>query len=91
MDKYNTLKQLGDGTFGSVLLATIKNTGEQVAIKRFVLSQKSQIRIHSKKKNSRLQLLLFNNHLLLRWCSQSLSSNLNLIDPWRRGSPSCGK
>ena len=36
MDKYNTLKQLGDGTFGSVLLATVKNTGEHVAIKRFV-------------------------------------------------------
>jgi serine/threonine protein kinase len=34
MDKYNTIKQLGDGTFGSVLLATVKNTGEQVAIKK---------------------------------------------------------
>ena len=34
MEKYNTLKQLGDGTFGSVLLANVKNTGEQVAIKR---------------------------------------------------------
>ncbi len=34
MEKYNTLKQLGDGTFGSVLLANVKNTGEQVAIKK---------------------------------------------------------
>lgn len=34
MEKYNTIKQLGDGTFGSVLLATVKNTGEQVAIKK---------------------------------------------------------
>ena len=37
MDKYNVLKQLGDGTFGSVLLATIKNSGEQVAIKRYAI------------------------------------------------------
>jgi serine/threonine protein kinase len=34
MEKYNITKQLGDGTFGSVLLATIKNTGEKVAIKK---------------------------------------------------------
>ncbi len=34
MEKYNTLKQLGDGTFGSVLLANVKHTGEQVAIKK---------------------------------------------------------
>lgn len=34
MEKYSTLKQLGDGTFGSVLLASVKNTGEQVAIKK---------------------------------------------------------
>ena len=35
MEKYNTLKQLGDGTFGSVLLATVKHSGEQVAIKKY--------------------------------------------------------
>jgi MAK-like kinase/protein kinase len=34
MEKYNITRQLGDGTFGSVLLATIKNTGEKVAIKK---------------------------------------------------------
>jgi serine/threonine protein kinase len=34
MDKYSIVKQLGDGTFGSVLLANIKNTGEKVAIKK---------------------------------------------------------
>lgn len=34
MEKYNTVKQLGDGTFGSVLLANVKHTGEQVAIKK---------------------------------------------------------
>jgi serine/threonine protein kinase len=34
MDKYQTLKQLGDGTFGSVLLATDKTSGEKVAVKK---------------------------------------------------------
>jgi MAK-like kinase len=34
MEKYNITRQLGDGTFGSVLLATIKNTNEKVAIKK---------------------------------------------------------
>lgn len=34
MEQYNITKQLGDGTFGSVLLATLKKTGEKVAIKR---------------------------------------------------------
>ncbi len=34
MDKYLTMKQLGDGTYGSVLLGKVKNTGEMVAIKR---------------------------------------------------------
>jgi serine/threonine protein kinase len=28
------MKQLGDGTYGSVLLGKVKNTGEMVAIKR---------------------------------------------------------
>ena len=36
MEKYNTVKQLGDGTFGSVLLANVKHTGEQVAIKKWI-------------------------------------------------------
>jgi MAK-like kinase len=34
MEKYNVTKQLGDGTFGSVLLATVKTNGEKVAIKK---------------------------------------------------------
>ena len=34
MEKYVTVKQLGDGTFGSVLLASVKNSGEKVAIKK---------------------------------------------------------
>lgn len=37
MEKYNISKQLGDGTFGVVLLATIKNSGEKVAIKKYTL------------------------------------------------------
>lgn len=36
MDKYQTQKQLGDGTYGSVLLGVIKSTGEQVAIKKYI-------------------------------------------------------
>ena len=36
MEKYKILKQLGDGTYGSVLLAQIKDTPqEKVAIKRY--------------------------------------------------------
>ncbi|RMZ96397.1 serine threonine- kinase ICK, partial [Brachionus plicatilis] len=34
MEQYNIQKQLGDGTFGSVLLAIVKKSGEKVAIKR---------------------------------------------------------
>ncbi|KAM9789366.1 LOW QUALITY PROTEIN: serine/threonine-protein kinase MAK-like [Neosynchiropus ocellatus] len=34
MNRYISLKQLGDGTYGSVLLAKSKDTGELVAIKR---------------------------------------------------------
>ncbi|XP_074643273.1 serine/threonine-protein kinase MAK-like isoform X1 [Tubulanus polymorphus] len=34
MDRYQIQKQLGDGTYGSVLLATTVGTGEKVAIKR---------------------------------------------------------
>lgn len=34
MERYNIVKQLGDGTYGSVLLANVVNTGEKVAIKK---------------------------------------------------------
>jgi len=34
MNRYTLVKQLGDGTYGSVLLATVTETGEKVAIKK---------------------------------------------------------
>lgn len=34
MNRYVTLHQLGDGTYGSVVLGRRKDTGEHVAIKR---------------------------------------------------------
>jgi len=34
MNRYITLNQLGDGTFGSVVLGERIDTGEKVAIKR---------------------------------------------------------
>ncbi|XP_025110693.1 serine/threonine-protein kinase ICK-like [Pomacea canaliculata] len=34
MNRYQIMKQLGDGTYGSVLLATMVETGEKVAIKK---------------------------------------------------------
>jgi serine/threonine protein kinase len=34
MNRYITLHQLGDGTYGSVVLGQRKDTGEKVAIKR---------------------------------------------------------
>lgn len=34
MNRYKTLHQLGDGTYGSVVLGQRKDTGEKVAIKR---------------------------------------------------------
>jgi len=34
MDKYQLLRGLGDGTFGTVSLALNKDTGELVAIKK---------------------------------------------------------
>ncbi len=37
MEKYSVMKQLGDGTYGSVLLAVCKNSGEQVAIKKYFI------------------------------------------------------
>ena len=36
MNRYNVSKQLGDGTYGSVLLAVNLESNEKVAIKRFV-------------------------------------------------------
>ena len=38
MNRYTIHKQLGDGTYGSVLLGTTIETGEKVAIKKWVLS-----------------------------------------------------
>ena len=35
MEKYSIMKQLGDGTYGCVLLAVCKNSGEQVAVKKY--------------------------------------------------------
>jgi serine/threonine protein kinase len=34
MDRYVVLKRVGDGTYGEVILATNKQTGEKMAIKR---------------------------------------------------------
>lgn len=34
MHRYETLKTLGDGTYGSVLLGKAHDTGEPVAIKK---------------------------------------------------------
>lgn len=34
MNRYVTLNQLGDGTYGTVVLGQRKDTGEKVAIKR---------------------------------------------------------
>lgn len=34
MNRYTILHQLGDGTYGSVVLGQRKDTGEKVAIKR---------------------------------------------------------
>ena len=34
MNRYITLSQLGDGTYGTVVLGQRKDTGEKVAIKR---------------------------------------------------------
>lgn len=34
MNRYITLSQLGDGTYGSVVLGQRRDTGEKVAIKR---------------------------------------------------------
>ena len=34
MEKYKIVKQLGDGTYGSVLLGQLKDSQEKVAVKR---------------------------------------------------------
>ena len=34
MHRYKTMKQLGDGTYGSVVLAKAQDSGETVAIKK---------------------------------------------------------
>ena len=38
MNRYITLDQLGDGTYGSVVLGQRVDTGEKVAIKRSALA-----------------------------------------------------
>lgn len=43
MNRYTTLKQLGDGTYGSVLMGRSNESGELVAIKRYKESLKSVI------------------------------------------------
>ena len=37
MNRYTTIKQLGDGTYGSVVLGRSLESGELVAIKKWVL------------------------------------------------------
>lgn len=38
MNRYTIMKQLGDGTYGSVLMGKSNESGELVAIKRYVTS-----------------------------------------------------
>ncbi|GBM59408.1 hypothetical protein AVEN_187810-1 [Araneus ventricosus] len=53
MNRYVTLSQLGDGTYGSVMLGQRLDTGEKVAIKRWslksyaVLSSKPFLTLHA--------------------------------------------
>ena len=35
MENYKLIRQLGDGTYGSVLLGTVISNGEKVAVKKF--------------------------------------------------------
>jgi len=42
MNRYTIMKQLGDGTYGSVLMGKSNESGELVAIKRYVTSKFSK-------------------------------------------------
>lgn len=42
MNRYTIMKQLGDGTYGSVLMGKSNESGELVAIKRYVTSAQSK-------------------------------------------------
>jgi serine/threonine protein kinase len=42
MDRYVVLKRVGDGTYGEVILATNKQTGEKVRLPRSLLSPHPQ-------------------------------------------------
>lgn len=42
MNRYTIMKQLGDGTYGSVLMGKSNESGELVAIKRYVASHFSK-------------------------------------------------
>lgn len=42
MNRYTIMKQLGDGTYGSVLMGKSNESGELVAIKRYVTFQFSK-------------------------------------------------
>lgn len=46
MNRYTTLKQLGDGTYGSVLMGRSNESGELVAIKRWGCSSFSEFLIY---------------------------------------------
>ena len=43
MHRYKMMKQLGDGTYGSVALAKATDTGETVAIKRCVKEEEKSL------------------------------------------------
>lgn len=42
MNRYTIMKQLGDGTYGSVLMGKSNESGELVAIKRYVIPKLSK-------------------------------------------------
>lgn len=46
MNRYITLNQLGDGTYGSVVLGQRIDTGEKVAIKRYVTVVVYELRVN---------------------------------------------
>ena len=47
MNRYKVTKQLGDGTYGSVLKAVNRSTGEVVAIKKMKKKFYTPVRISS--------------------------------------------